>query len=108
MFTELQAAGGYAQSETYELTDVDKHGTYQDIYDFEIGVIPGLCAFVTNTVALEVSVGLVGLNYQKVIQKTNQVGVSVRENSGANFKINPLSISLGLAFYLPMVKPKTK
>lgn len=101
MFTELRASGGYGQAESYKLTDLDKNGTYQDIYDFEIGVIPGLCAFVTNEVALEVAVGLVGLNYQKVVQHTNNVGTSVMENSGANFKINLLNISLGISVYLP-------
>ena len=108
MFTELRASGGYAQSETYKLTELDKHGTYQDIYDFEIGVIPGLCAFVTNEVALEVAVGLVGLNYQKVVQKTDNVGVSVMESSGANFKINLLNISLGISVYLPQKGCKKK
>lgn len=106
MFSELRASGGYAQSETYKLTELDKHGTYQDIYDFEIGVIPGLCAFVTNTIALEVAVGLVGLNYQKVVQKTNQVGTSIMENSGANFKVNLLDINLGISFYIPTGKNK--
>jgi opacity protein-like surface antigen len=108
MFTELRASGGYAQAETYRLTDLDKNGTYQDIYDFEIGVIPGLCAFVTNEVALEVAVGLVGLNYQKVIQHTNNVGTSVMENSGANFKVNLLNISLGISVYLPTGNKKAK
>lgn len=108
MFTELRASGGYAQSETYKLTDLDKNGTYQDIYDFEIGVIPGLCAFVTNEVALEVSVGLVGLNYQKAVQKTDNVGVSVMENSGANFKINLLNINLGISVYLPTATKHSK
>ena len=101
MFSELRATGGYAQSETYKLTELDKHGTYQDIYDFEIGVVPGLCAFVTNSIALEVAIGLVGLNYQKVVQKTNQVGTSIMESSGANFRINLLDISLGISFYIP-------
>ena len=101
MFTELRASGGYGQAESYKLTDLDKNGTYQDIYDFEIGIIPGLCAFVTNAVALEVSVGLVGLNYEKVVQKTDNVGTSVMENSGANFKINLLNINLGISVYLP-------
>lgn len=108
MFTELRASGGYAQAETYKLTDLDKNGTYQDIYDFEIGVIPGLCAFVTNEVALEVAVGLVGLNYQKVIQQTDNVGISIMENSGANFKMNLLNINLGISIYLPTGSKKTK
>lgn len=106
MFSELRASGGYAQSETYKLTELDKHGTYQDIYDFEIGVVPGLCAFVTNTIALEVAIGLVGLDYQKVVQKTNQVGTSIMETSGANFKINILDINLGISFYIPSGKNK--
>lgn len=101
MFTELQALGGYAQSETYELTELDKHGTYQDIYSFEVGVVPGIMAFFTDNVALEVSVGLIGLNYNKIVQNTNQVGTSVMESSGANFKVNLLNINLGIAFYIP-------
>lgn len=108
MFTELQALGGYAQSETYKLTDLDKHGTYQDIYTFEIGVVPGIMAFFTDNVALEVSVGLIGLNYNKIIQNTNQVGRSEMESSGANFKVNLLNLNLGLAFYLPTGKNRVK
>ena len=112
MFTELQAAGGYAQSETYKLTEADqtiaKHGTYQDIYNFEIGVIPGVMAFFTDNVALEVSVGLIGLNYNKIVQNTNQVGTSVMESSGANFKVNLLNINLGIAVYIPTGTPKVK
>ena len=112
MFTELQAVGGYAQSETYKLTEadqtIDKHGTYQDIYNFEIGVVPGVMAFFTDNVALEVSVGLMGFNYNKTVQTTNQVDKSVMESSGANFKINPLSLGLGLSFYIPTGENRPK
>ena len=101
MFSELRASAGYAQAQSYNTTDLDKNGTFQDIYDFEIGVIPGLTAFLTNNLALEVSVGLVGLNYQKVVQRTNNIGVSVAETSGANFKINLLNINLGIQAYIP-------
>ena len=106
MFAELAASGGYAEAQSYQWkkdddNEVRKYGTHQDIYDFEIGVIPGITAFVTNNVALEVSVGLVGLNYQKIVQRTNQVEQSVMESSGANYKINLLNISLGISFHLP-------
>ncbi len=107
MFVELRASGGYAQAKSYE-TGYDetlcipyKDGYYQDIYDFEIGVVPGLIAFLTNEVALEVSVGLMGFEYEKVKQVKNQVEKSELEHSGANFKINILSVSLGLSFYIP-------
>lgn len=101
MFAELRAVGGYGQSETYKVTDGLKFGTYQDIYKLELGFVPGLCAFVTDNVAVEVSVGLLSLNYNMTVQTTNQVDKSVMENYGANFKINPLSVGLGLSFYIP-------
>ena len=101
MFTELRALGGYGQSETYQNKNDEKYGTYQDIYKFELGFIPGISVFVTNEVAVEVAVGLLGFNYNKTVQTTNQVDVSVMESSGANCKINPLSLELGLSFYIP-------
>ena len=116
MFAELRGTGGYAQSETFNYSEgedasgvsIDKLGTYQDIYKFNIGVIPGLTAFFTENVALEVSVGLIGLDYQKTIQNTNQVEFSVSETSGANFKVNLLAVNLGLSFYLPTGKNSAK
>lgn len=116
MFAELRGTGGYAQSETFNYSEgedvtgvsTDKLGTYQDIYKFNIGVIPGITAFFTNNVALEVSVGLIGLDYQKVIQNTNQVDFSVTESSSANFKVNLLAINLGLSFYIQTGKSKAK
>ncbi len=116
MFAELRGTGGYAQSETFNYSQgedasgvsTDKLGTYQDIYKFNIGVIPGLTAFFTNNVALEVSVGLIGLDYQKVVQNTNQVDFSVTESSSANFKVNLLAINLGLSFYIQTGKNKVK
>lgn len=107
MFTELRLTGGYGQSESYKagfdevLEEPYKTGTYQDIYQFEVGVVPGISAFVTNEVALEVSVGLLGFNYQKVEQVTNQVERSEMERNGVNFKINLLAINFGLSFYIP-------
>lgn len=116
MFAELRGTGGYAQSETFNYSEgedasgvsIDKLGTYQDIYKFNIGVIPGITAFFTENVALEVSVGLIGLDYQKTIQNTNQVEFSVSETSGANFKVNLLAVNLGLSFYLPTGKNSAK
>lgn len=101
MFTELRALGGYGQAESYKVEEGEKFGTYQDIYKFELGLVPGLCAFITNEVALEVSVGLLGFDYQKVVQTTDQVYRSEMEKSGANFKINLFSINFGLSFYIP-------
>ena len=118
MFVELRAAGGYGQSETYKWKEIltpgtdaptgefEKTGTYQDIYSFEVGLVPGLAVFVTNNIALEVQVGLIGLDYQKIRQTKNQIHTSVMENSGANFRINLLSIGIGISYYIPVLGNK--
>ena len=108
MFAELRATGAYAQSESYTFEDGRKYGTYQDIYKFSLGIVPGLAVFVTDEIAFEVSVGLLGFNWQKVEQTTNQVDKSVMTSSGANCKINLLSIDFGLSFYIPTGQNKTR
>ncbi len=108
MFAELRATGGYAQSASYKMVETNKFGTYQDIYNFSVGVIPGVIAFFTNEVAFEISVGLLGFDYQKVKQVTDQVYESEMEKSGANFKINLLAINFGLSFYIPTGAHSTK
>ena len=108
MFAELRAAGGYAQSESFELDGDNKFGTYQDIYKCSIGLVPGLTCFVTNEIAIEASVGVLGYEYQKIVQTTNQVDVSQMVKNSANFKINLLSINLGMSFYIPSSANRVK
>jgi len=104
VFIELRAAGGYGQSENYRQPDGNKFGTYQDIYKVEVGLVPGFIVFGTENVAVEVSVGVLGFNWQKVCQLTNQVEYSEMSKCGANYKINLLSLALGISFYIPTIK----
>ena len=104
MFGELQLGFEVGQSLNYRVVDGCNFGSVQQIYGFGVNVVPGLCVFATNDVCVEVAVGVLGLNYQHIRQETNKVDVSVMTQSGANFKINPLSISLGMSFYIPMRK----
>lgn len=109
IFAELNVSGTYAQSEQYNHNpDGSKNGTYQDIYKVGLGVIPGVVCFVTNDAAFEVSVGVLGFNYQKTVQTTNQVEVSQMTSNNANFKINLLSISLGWTYYIPSKHNRSK
>ena len=80
-------------------------GTYQDIFEFQLGLAPGLAAFISNDVAVEVSVGVLGFNYKTIKQTTNQVYEGSYKKNAANFKVDIFSISLGVAFYLPTIKP---
>ena len=101
MFAEGRLTGGYGQSVIYRMDQADKFGTYQNTWNCSIDVVPGLTAFVTNNVALEVSIGVLGLNYARTEQVTNQVETSVMQRSGANFKLNLFSVGMGVSVYLP-------
>jgi hypothetical protein len=108
MFGEVRLGCEIGQSVAYKSVDGRNLGTFQNIYGGGLNVIPGLCVFATNEVCVEVAVGILGINYQYVKQQTNLVEESTMQQSGANFKINPLSISLGMSFYLPAVNPEKK
>lgn len=76
------------------------NGTYSKIRALNVGVTPGLTAFITNNVGVEVSFGVAGFEYRKEKQIHNQVEVGERRSSGINFKIDLFSINIGLAVYL--------
>lgn len=98
IFTDIQLSAGGIQGKYAEGQPV--RGTYERGYSLGLGVTPGLVAFATNNMAFEVSVGVMGINYSSVEQLHNQVTVGNRTTSNMNFKVNILSIGLGVAFYL--------
>lgn len=108
MFGEVRLGAEIGQSVAYKVVDGRNQGTFQDIYGAGINLVPGLCVFATNEVCVEVAIGVLGINYQYVKQQTNLVDESVMHQSDASFKINPLSISLGMSFYIPSVNPEKK
>ena len=57
-------------------------------------------AFVTNNTALELSIGVFGIGYEKTTQIRNQIEEGSTVSSNMNFKVNLLSIGFGVSFYL--------
>ena len=100
IFLEGRGTLGYAQSMNYQREGDDKYGTYQDIYKASLSLVPGVVCFMMDNAAFEVSVGVLGFDTQKVKQVTNQVEFSEMKSSGANFKINLLSVNFGMSFYI--------
>lgn len=98
LFTEMQLSAGGSQAKF--AADQPIKGTYERGYHLGLGVVPGLVAFATNNMAIEVSVGVMGINYSHTRQVHNQVRVGNRSASNMNFKVNIFSIGLGFAFYL--------
>lgn len=98
LFNETQLSAGGTQAKF--ANDSPVTGTYQTGYNISLGISPGIIAFATNNMAVEVNVGVMGITYNHVKQVHNQVREGKLDSSMMNFKVNIFSIGLGLAFYL--------
>lgn len=99
LFNEARVTYGYGQGKNSSGVGADYTGTYQTINNLQIGMAPGLTAFITNYAAVEVSVGVLGFNVKWTDQVTDQIEKGSRRSSSANFKIDLFSINLGMNFY---------
>lgn len=100
IFSETQLEVGGSQSKVSNGRGEALTGTYSKSTDLGFGVSPGMVAFINNYTAVEVSIGVLGVNLSKTRQVTNQVETGEQSSTSANFKINIFSIGLGIAFYL--------
>ncbi|MEG2772316.1 MAG: hypothetical protein RR960_08250, partial [Alistipes sp.] len=98
LFNEVQLAVGGTTGKF--ANDSPVKGTYESGFEISLGVSPGIVAFATNNMAIELNIGVMGLSYSSVEQVHNQVTVGERKTSNMNFKVNIFSIGLGVAFYL--------
>lgn len=106
LFADIMLSGGAGQGKIVSGTGADVTGTFQDILELGIDVVPGIVVFMSNEVSVEASVGILGLTYKKISQTKNQIYEGMYETSSANFKINFLSIGLGVNFVIPISKEK--
>lgn len=106
IFSDISLNFGAGQGKTLSGSGENISGTYQNILDLGIDVVPGLAVFVSNEMAVEASVGILGLGWKRVRQTTNQIYEGQYETSKANFKLNLLSINIGINFVLPLIKQK--
>ena len=100
LFAETQLTYEGGQSKFVNGKGDELTGTFSKSHNFGLGVAPGLVAFVNNYTAVEVNIGVLGVNYGHTRQITNQVYVANQSSSSINFRINIFSIGMGIAFYL--------
>lgn len=100
LFNEVQMQFGGGQSKLESGQGVDYTGTFEKNFSFNIGLAPGLVAFLNNYSAIEVNVGVLGFNYHHTKSTTDRIYVANRTTKSANFKINLFSITFGVTFYL--------
>lgn len=77
-------------------TELPTH-TSQTTHEIQLGIRPGICGFVTNSVMFEFSFEVGGLRYRKISQIINDETKGSRSTGMANFRLNILSLNLGLA-----------
>ncbi len=100
IFNEVRFSmgGGQAKQLNGESNE-DITGSYQDILKMELGLIPGIIGFLTDNVAVEASVNVLGFEYKKYSQTRDRIYEGSFESSGVNFKVDIFSINIGVSFY---------
>lgn len=99
LFSEGRVAYGYSESNSSSGTGTDLSGVYQLKHNLNIGFSPGITCFMDNHVAVEASVNVAGLNFNWYDQTRDQVEKGERHSSSASFKINLLSVDIGIVFF---------
>lgn len=100
LFNEVRLTYGYSTGKNSTGSSTEYDGTFERAHSLQIGIAPGMTAFVTDWSAVEVSVGVMGYNFKWQSQTTNQIETGKRRTSSGNFKINLFSINIGMTFYL--------
>lgn len=100
LFNEVRLTYGYSTGKSSTGSGTEYDGTFERAHSLQIGIAPGMTAFVTDWSAVEVSVGVMGYNFKWQNQTTNQIETGRRRTSSGNFKINLFSINIGMTFYL--------
>lgn len=100
LFAEVALSMGGTQAKLAAGPQETISGVYEKSFDVGLGVNPGIAAFLTNNMAIEVNVGVFGFNYSNKQQVGNQVVTGSTSSSQMNFKVNIFSIGLGASFYL--------
>lgn len=100
LFNECRLSYGYSTGKNSTGSGTEYDGTFQRAHHLQIGIAPGLTAFVTNFAAVEVSMDIMGFDFKWQNQQTNQIETGKRRTSSGNFKIDLFSINIGMTFYL--------
>ena len=99
MFNETQLSLGLGQGKVLNGNGDYPLGSYDSLSSFGLNVCPGLMAFADEHFAVELSVNMLGLNISHVNQTHNQVYHGSRNTTTVNFKVNVLSVGVGLYYY---------
>lgn len=99
MFADLLFGGSYKQGKAFNAGGDYVLGTYGQNYSLDLAVEPGLVAFLSEQLAVELNVGIFGLSYSWADQLRNQVIGGHSDSTSAGFMVNLLSLGVGMSYY---------
>ncbi len=98
-YNDVTITYGYSESKALTHLDEDQTGYYQTSHSLKIGARPGLAVFVTNNIAVDVSMDVAGFSASWTQQKKNQIESGHLNKSSANFTLSLLSVGIGVTTY---------
>jgi hypothetical protein len=99
MMADLLFGGSYKQGKSFNAGGEYVVGSYGERYALELAVEPGIVAFLSERLAVELNVGIFGLSYSWRDQLRNQVIGGHSDSTSAGFMVNLLSLGVGLSYY---------
>ena len=99
MFADLSLGGSFKHGKVFNAGGEFVVGSYQESFSVELAVDPGIIAFLTEHLAMELNVGVFGVSHSWTNQVQNQVENGTFDSTSAGFMINFLSIGVGLSYY---------
>lgn len=99
-FSDVRAIYAYSVGKNTTGSGKEFDGSFERAHTLQLAFCPGITYFVTDFMAAEASIGIMGLKYRWKNQQTNRIESGTSRSGGMNFKFNLLSINLGVTFYL--------
>lgn len=99
MYADLLLGGSFTQGKSFNAGSEFIQGTYEHSYALELAVDPGIVAFLSDRLAVEMNVGIFGVSYCLNNQIHNQVQNGHADSTSAGFMLNLLSLGVGLSYY---------
>lgn len=96
IFNEVDITLGSGTSRFKRIYNGEPKDTRTTITQASLNFSPGVCVFIQEYVAFNVSFGVFGLNLRREHQVTDQVDEGSRFTSGANFRFNIFNINFGM------------
>ncbi len=100
LFNELQLGCSFGKGKILDGRDNAVSGSYGVEKSIALNVCPGFIAFLTDRLAIDVNVNMLGLHFDWTDQIHNQVETGSRRTSFINFRINLLAIGFSLYYYI--------